>query len=307
MMNEQYIRHDNLVRLIRKFREMGEDTPDEDFIRIFQELKYSWLLTPAKVSGDVANPMFMDTPMGKYGALFTDIDEFRKEFPDFETGFKAFPFPAYLDYLNRSDMKGFIINFRSDGFLFTGEWEDLLGEMPEIEYSTDGAYTSDELKRLRDSVDNENLEEFIANPQNIGKYEELFEIMSDSTLLTFIVSDEDLSHYAEDGVIPTRENGYLGNHYMEGLGGKYGTIYTSEDKISRVDLAKNKYSQIVNLSQMMYSVLTDDMDGIIINPGEENVILTREVLLDFSDVIEKTCNDSRLNSAINYMFEMEED
>ena len=131
--------------------------------------------------------------------------------------------------------------------------------------------------------------------------------MSDSTLLTFLVSDEDLSHYAEDGVIPTRENGYLGNHYMEGLGGKYGTIYTSEDKISRVNLAKNKYSQIVNLSQMMYSVLTDDMDGIIINPGEENVILTREVLLDFSDVIEKTCNDSRLNSAINYMFEMEED
>jgi len=55
---------------------------------------------------------------------------------------------------------------------------------------------------------------------------------------------------------------------------------------------------------MVNFILNDDMDGIIINPSLDNVILTRETLLKYSGVLEKVCNDSRLNSAIFHMFEM---
>ena len=56
---------------------------------------------------------------------------------------------------------------------------------------------------------------------------------------------------------------------------------------------------------MVCSVLTDDLDGMIINPGSENVVLSRDVLLEFSSLIEMTCNDSKLNSGIRNMFTME--
>ena len=64
----------------------------------------------------------------------------------------------------------------------------------------------------------------------------------------------------------------------------------------------NKYSQLVNLSHMTFCILKDDMDGIIINPGDENVLISRDVLLEFAPVIEDICNDSRLNNAIEYMY-----
>lgn len=68
----------------------------------------------------------------------------------------------------------------------------------------------------------------------------------------------------------------------------------------------NKYSQIVNFSRMANFILNDDMDGIIINPCCENILLTRETLMHYSGLLEKTCNDTRLNTAIMHMFLMEE-
>ena len=101
------------------------------------------------------------------------------------------------------------------------------------------------------------------------------------------------------------ETGPLGFLYTENFGGDYATVYTSEDKISNIRTPLNKYSQIVNFAQMAGFILNDDMDGIIINPHEENILLTRDVLLRYYHLLERTCNDSRLNSAIFHMFLME--
>jgi hypothetical protein len=101
------------------------------------------------------------------------------------------------------------------------------------------------------------------------------------------------------------ETGPLGFLYINDVGGKYATVYTSEEKISNVTTPFNRYSQIVNFSQMTNFILNEDMDGIIINPNSENIMLTRDVLLEYSDHLEETCNDCRLNSAIFHMFLME--
>ena len=52
-------------------------------------------------------------------------------------------------------------------------------------------------------------------------------------------------------------------------------------------------------------LLNDDMDGIIINPNSEHILLTRDVLMEYYPLLEKTCNDTRLNTAIFHMFLME--
>ena len=130
-------------------------------------------------------------------------------------------------------------------------------------------------------------------------------MISKSTMLTLMVSNDDLTDYAKDGVISMLETGPLGYLYVDGIGGEYATAYTSEDKMASVQTDKRKYSQIVNFSQMANFILNDDMEGIIINPKSDNILLTRETLLEFSPVLEKTCNDSRLNSAIFHMFLMD--
>jgi hypothetical protein len=136
---------------------------------------------------------------------------------------------------------------------------DMIKEFPEHRYSPDDGYTASELKSLRDSIDNGHLEEFIKNSSNIGRYEELFSEISDSTLLTLMVSRDDLDFMAEDGVISMVETDPKGFLYLDELGGKYATVYTSEDKIANVTTDLNKYSQLVNFSQLTNFILNDDL------------------------------------------------
>lgn len=304
-MRESTIRHEHLRNILEEIMTLAEETPDETFERLIEEIKHSRLIIAGDIMGDEIGLVTLKTPIGEFGMLFTDMDEFRKVFPDFNIGANEHFFKIYRGFIDKSSLAGFVINFESEGFMLPREFITSMGDIPQISFTTEDSYTSEELKMLRDSVDNSSLEEFIEDPQNIGRYEELFERISDSTLFTLMVSRDDLKDYAEDGVISMVETGPLGFLYLDRVGGKYATVYTSEEKIANVSTPLNKYSQLVNISNMTNFLLCDDLDGMIINPGAENIVLTREVLLEYSGLLDATCNDSRLNSAIMHMFLME--
>ena len=147
---------------------------------------------------------------------------------------------------------------------------------------------------------------FLTDSKKVGEFEELFELISNSTLRALMLSSDDLTEYANDGVICQLETGPLGFLYIDNVGGKYAAVYSSESKIKNVSTPYNKYSHIVNFSEIITFILNEDMDSIIINPNSDNVLLTRYVLLKYCPIIEKTCNDSRLNSAIFHMFLIDE-
>ena len=172
----------------------------------------------------------------------------------------------------------------------------------EVKYSC-----SQELKQLNDSIDNTDLEKFIENPKNIGRYDELFELMSSSTMLVLRLSDDNLTDKFEDGIISMKKTGPMGYLHADRIGGNYSMAYISQSKMNNVETPLNKYCQIINFSQMTYHALLDDMDGIIINPNAENILLTRDVLLEYYSRIEELCNDSRLNSAVKYLFLIEQE
>lgn len=155
-------------------------------------------------------------------------------------------------------------------------------------------------------MDNVGLEDFIADSSNMARYEELIKMISETTLLTLMVSRSDLSGIAENGIIEMESTCPLGFLYLDDVGGHYATVYTSEGKMKSVSTDIFKYSQVVNFSQLTNYVLNDDLDGIIINPNTDNVVLTREVLLEYGPFVEDLCNDSRLNTAIMNMFLIEE-
>ena len=66
---------------------------------------------------------------------------------------------------------------------------------------------------------NDSLENFIANRQNVGNYEALFEELANSRPLTMMVSDIDLSPKAKEGVISMMDSGPLAQMYADNVEG----------------------------------------------------------------------------------------
>ena len=299
------IRHEHLKVLLGEILELQEDTPDETFKKFEAELMYSSLIIAGDVSDKTIGIATISLEDETYGLLFTDMDEFGKVFKEYEVESNFYCFGMYLDMLKNTGLDGFIINLASECFILPEDGFEENEILPEYEYSTEDSYTSGELKMLKSQINNSSLEEFIGNPQNIGRYEELFDEVSASTILTLRLSEENLNDLADDGMISMERSEPLGFLYSDNMGGNYATVFTSDEKMKGIDTTMNKYSQIVNFSQMTSHVLTDDMDGIIINPESDNIVLTREMLLEFSQMWESKCNDPKLNSAIFHMFLIE--
>lgn len=270
------------------------------------ELKHSNLIIAADIRSDGMNFPSIELDGEDFGLLFTDMVEFYKVFQNNEYEAHDIVFEFFKQILDKSDLKGYVINIASEAFIIWDELIDLFGDMPEFSFSSKDSYSTAELRQLKESVDNAKLEEFLKNPQNVGKYEELFDRISESALFILRLTKDDFNDKLEDGIINLEDIGPVGYLYIDRFYGNYAPIYTSEAKMSGVNTELNKYSQLVNFSQMINSVLSDDMDGIIINPNSDNVILTRDVLMEFSPVLEKICNNSKLNSGIYHMFSIEE-
>ena len=249
-MRKHFVNHDNLRRHLAEFEKKGEDVSDETLNMLLGELQHSCLI----IAGDVSttHQMAMFNHDGKrYGFLFTDMDEFRKFDPNSECPSEACDFEVYKTMVESGDADGFVLNPLSEGFIIIREIFKSISHLPQHDYPPEGSYTSFELRDLRDSMDNRELEDFLNDSSNIGRYEELFARISGSDL--------------------------------------------------------NKYSQIVNFSQLTNYALNDGLDGIIINPNCENVMISREVLLEYWSVLEEFCNDSKLNTAIKHMFLIKEE
>ena len=303
-MRKPYIKHENLRKVLENIDYEKEN--HEDTEKLINELKHSNLIMACEKGAENTSFIVAEDDDNRYAMVFTDMDEFNKAFPDGQTESHFFVFKFYQVFIREGLFDGCLINPESECVLLKKELFSQITDLPEHNYDGNGCLEAGELKALKTSIDNRELEDFIKNPENIGRYDELFEKISDSTLLTLMLSHDDLTDYAEDGVISMFETGPLGYLYLDEIGGEYATVYTSEDKISNIKTSKYKYSQIVNFSQMVNFILNDDMNGIIINPNAEHILLTREVLLEYSHLLEETCNDSRLNTAILHMFLIEE-
>ena len=305
-MRKTTIKHEYLRRV---FEEVEFDEDDNSISmqaveNLTNELKHSNLILAGDVRPDGMNFPSIEIEGQDFALLFTDMDEFYKVFSNNEYEAHANVFEFFKEILDITNLKGYVINIASECFIIWDELIDLFGDMPEFKFASDDSYSTEELKQLKESINNEELEKFVENPHNIGKYEELFDKISASTLMVLRLIKEDFDD--ENGIVNLEKRGPVGFLYQDNLYGNYAPVYTSESKMININTHLNKYFQLVNFSQLANSVLGEDMDGIIINPHSDNVILTREVLLEFSPVLEEICNDSKLNSGIYHIFSMEE-
>ena len=294
--------HKHLRTVIEDIYSNDNQLTENLLTKLINEFRYSNLLIPAKSENGTLNFIIYEENDSKFTPLFTDSDEFYKFFKDDDIIFLENSFELYQNVLKTSDIEGYILNPASEKYLFSKEFILSIKNIPKTNFYSPNPYTKEELLEIKNNVDNSELEEFIENRNNIGDYEGLFEKLSSSTVLTLMISDSNLDSAAENGIISLQDYGPVAQMYTDRVGGVYATIFSAEDKIKHVKTDKFKYSQIVNLATLVNFVLTEDMDGIVLNPESDNVLIPRSKLLKYSLGFEKFANDEKLSTSIFYIF-----
>ena len=294
--------HKHLRTVIEDIYSNDNQLTENLLTKLINEFRYSNLLFPAKSENGTLNFIIYEENDSKFTPLFTDSDEFYKFFKDDDIIFLENSFELYQNVLKTSDIEGYILNPASEKYLFSKEFILSIKNIPKTNFYSPNPYTKEELLEIKNNIDNSELEEFIKNANNIGDYEGLFEKLSSSTVLTLMISDSNLDSVAENGIISLQDYGPVAQMYTDRVGGVYATIFSAEDKIKHVKTDKFKYSQIVNLATLVNFVLTEDMDGIVLNPESDNVLIPRSKLLKYSLGFERFANDEKLSTSIFYIF-----
>ncbi len=293
--------HKHLRTVIEDIYSNGNKLTEELTARLIHEFRYSNLYIPAKRENNTLNFIIYEDGDTKLTPLFTDMDEFRKFYKnDDSIQILQNPFELYQNVLKTTDIGGYVLNPASEKYLFQKEFILAIDNIPKTNFYTTNPYSEEELLALKKSVDNKNLEDFIGKRANIGDFEGLFEHMAQSQLLALMLSDLKLKHE----ITSLKESGPVASMYTDKVGGIYATVFTSEEKMDAVNTKKNKYSQLVNLATLVNFILTEDMDGLILNPETDNVLIPRTTLLRYSLGFEMYANDERLSESMFYLFKI---
>lgn len=267
-------------------------------LKLINEFRYSNLYIAARKENNTLNFITYDYEDLKLTALFTDPDEFNKFHHEGDVQLLQNSFELYQNILKTTDIDGYILNPSSEKYLFTKEFILTISNIPKTSFYTTDAYSGEELYEMYRSIDNSELEEYISDRNNVGDYEGLFEQLSNSQPLTMMVSDIEIN----EDIIDLKKTGPVAGMYTDKVGGIYVTIFSSTDKMKSVNTQKFKYSQLVNLAMLVNYVLSEDLDGIVLNPESDNVLIPRSVLLKYSLGFERYANDLRLCDTLYYMF-----
>ena len=190
--------------------------------------------------------------------------------------------------------------YKMENDFFKKEFILAIKNIPKTNFYTTNPYSQEELLSLKKSVDNTDLESFIGDRSYVGDYESLFEKMANSQLLGLMLSDLSI----DKEIISLKQSGPIASMYTDNIGGVYATVFTSESKMDVINTDKNKYSQLVNLATLVNFILTEDMDGLILNPESDNVLIPRVTLLRYSLGFEMYANNERLSEAMYYLFKI---
>lgn len=296
------ITHKHLRNVIEDIYLNDNELTEDLLLRLIHEFRYSNLYIPAKRENDTLNFIIYEDEGSKITPLFTDLDEFHKFYKDDDIQVLNNSFELYRNIMKTTDIEGFILNPASEKYLFKKEFILGIENIPKTNFYTTNPYSESELKELYDSIDNSALEAFVDNPSNVGDYEMLFEKLTQSRLLTLMLSDYDLSAKADEGLISQKETGPLASMYIDNVGGRYATIFSSKSRLQDPATSKYRYAQLVDLATLVNFVLSEDMDGIILNPQSSNVLIPRMTLLRYSLGFERFANDERLFESIYYLF-----
>lgn len=262
------------VTITHKYlRNLLDDLSEKNHDDLLMELQYSTLIVPIS---DNSNVLLIEGRI----PLFTDFPEFDK----FEKGNKYMPvahhFNDYLGLLMERRIDGFIINPESESYVIS---QEILNVMePNYIFEQDyQPFTVKQIRQIKESIDNSELNEFISDESNLKDMDGLISRLAESTLLTLLVLDDDFTGEAEGGVIWTQ--GRIPKFIHEIGGKRYLLLFSRDISLDCIPNQICKYSQIVNFPLLVEALLNDDLDGFILNIDEENITIPREFIRNYME------------------------
>lgn len=286
---------------ISNFYKNNTKPPEDMYLNLLMELKVSELLIPVVFDGEKLSFPNIEVDDGtSLIPLFTSNDELKKYSDEFE----SFPneIAYYIKMVNDFGFDGILIDAGSDEFCIDNV---VLNKIPLTrKVESDNAFDGIKLRDIALSEKNEKLKRFISKDSNFNKFDKLSKILLDSVLLNVVVSEKDLSEFAHDGVIDRNEANTFTLFTKNSGRDHYGTVYTDTDAIVSFheDLEFFYYVQVTNKYSVFHFLLSNDLDGIIINPGTDDYYVPRQVML-------RLLNDDLVNTdfaeATRYAFPIE--
>jgi len=233
-----------------------------------------------------------------YALIFSSNDEFTKAFPNSSGSAVEFSLTTLVEILKDFSLDGFILNVSTQCFYMTRELLKALNDLPSNLFSSNKTYTSEELKVLKNSINNHILEDFIKTQ---GDYKEFFNLMPSTVLFALIESDNDMDILESNGIIETIG---LEDKYTYHIHNNHVALFTREENAKRIETSKFRYLSLVNFATLVHYTIKNELSGIVINPDDEAYVVPVEVLIENWSLINRTCWDERLVSANYTIFMM---
>ena len=276
-----------------------EDITHNHFIALFedgqmpetriltQELAYSTFIAPTFNHKGMDFLYLAGKADDKFIPLFTDLDEYNMMFEGSDFTPKFYDFDYYL-----AASMPLIVNPTSIGVKINVENFKDMEETPVMPINFSRfTFSLEELKVIADNIQNINLLSIL---QESGSQREILMILSKSSLLTRLFVRDG---YCGDGIaeIPhIFENVIITpDGYME--------LYTSKNEMKKED---GLYVQVVNLNHFFEYLIRSDLEGFIINPNSNHVVIDRNTVLDCFDEFKKEYDDSKYAMASHYAFQL---
>ena len=248
-------------------KEMMDFDHSDDLDGFLAELEYSTLIGPKLYFHGFSKMEYAELD---FVPLFTDFHEYEKH----EHPKDAFPqsneFSFYLDFLSNEDIEGFIINPESEQFFIGSEFFEIM--MPNHAFDNKGKRpTSDEMIKIRQSIDNASLKEYLKGTVFINLHE-LMDKLTETDSLTLLKSKDPIK--TEIDIMP-RERTPLYVHRLRR--DRYALIFTGDEEIN-VSSRDGYFCQLVDMPFLMKHVLNSDLEGIILNPNSDNIKISRDAI-----------------------------
>ena len=283
---------------IGNFYRNNTEPPEDMYLNLLLELKVSNLLMPVMFDGQNLSFPHIEVDNGtKLLPLFTSRDELKRYSPDFDS--IANEIAYYVELVNDADLDGIIIDLASDEFCIE---RPLLNKAPTlISPKNEGGLDASKLKEIALGEKNARLKAFIKKESNFNNYDALSRLIIDSVLLNVVVSEEDLTGFARDGIIARDETNAFTLYTTKSGREHYGAIYTDIEAVRQFHdtLDYFYYVQVTNKYNVFNFILSHDFDGFILNPGTDDYFIPRQVILRIMD--EDLMNPD-LASATRYAF-----
>lgn len=286
---------------ISNFFRNNTNPPEDMYMNLIMELRVSDLMMPVSFDGEKFTFPTIDVDDGtNLLPLFTSDEELKKYSKDFESISNDLPF--FIRVVNDHDLDGILIDLGSDEFCVENELLNKI-EFTKKRFS-EHPYEPEELRDMALGQRNDKLRSFIQDESNFNNFDDLSELLVETPLLTVVASEDDLSEFVKDGIIDRNEASTFSIFTMPSGSEHYGTVYTDTDAIvefhETVDL--DYYVQVTNKFIVFHFILSNDLDGIIINPGTDDYYVPRQVILR---LLNEKLVDPHLEYATRYAFPIE--